>query len=295
MIPFESLLASFQQHYDPLLAAQFPRASQRQVEEAAQYSVVAGGKRLRPFLVRAAARACGVTDDRWIWPALAVEMVHTYSLIHDDLPAMDDDNLRRGKPTCHVAFGEAVAILAGDGLQMKAMDVLLSAPEAELNASQKLAMSLCLSRASGFDGMVGGQALDIAAEGQSVNLQELQNIHALKTGALITAAIEMGCLCQPNMSQTHLEKARHFGALIGLTFQVVDDILDVNGTTETLGKVQGADAQHHKATYPAVMGLEGAKDYAENLYQQSLQALSGWNSETQELEALAHFVLLRNR
>lgn len=295
MIPFESQLALFKQYFDPILSAQFEPSSQRQVEQAALYSVAAGGKRLRPFLVRAAARACGITDDRWIWPALAVEMIHTYSLIHDDLPAMDDDNLRRGKPTCHVVYGEALAILAGDGLQMKAMATLLSAPTSLLNANQKLAMSQCLSQASGFDGMVGGQALDINAEGQSISLTELHTIHALKTGALITAAIEMGCLSQPDISPDHIEKARHFGGLIGLAFQVVDDILDVNGDTDTLGKVQGADAQHHKATYPALLGLEGAKAYAEDLYKQSLAALSGWNSETQELQALAHFVLLRNR
>jgi farnesyl diphosphate synthase len=295
MTAFESRLATFQATFEPLLAAEFPLASDNRVEQAARYSVVAGGKRLRPFLVRAAARACGVQDDRWLSPALAVEMIHTYSLIHDDLPAMDDDDLRRGHLTCHKAFSEALAILAGDGLQMQAIETLLSAPDADLNAHQKLKMTRCLSAASGFKGMVGGQALDIGAEGQSVSLESLRHIHALKTGALITAAIEMGCLCQPTISDAQLAVARQFGGLIGLAFQVVDDILDVNGDTAVLGKAQGADVQHHKATYPALLGLEGAKQYATELYEQAIGLLDGWQSDTRELHDLASFVLMRNR
>ena len=295
MTAFETRLSTFLELFEPLLAAQFPESANNRAAQAARYSVVAGGKRLRPYLVRAAARACGVTDDRWVWPALAVEMIHTYSLIHDDLPAMDDDDLRRGQPTCHRVYSEALAILAGDGLQMQAIETLLSAPDSALSAKQKLAMTHCLSKASGFQGMVGGQALDIDAEGKTISLDALHQMHELKTGALMTAAIELGCLCQPDVTDAHIEKARSFGGFIGLAFQVVDDILDVNGDTATLGKAQGADAQHGKVTYPALLGLEGAKQYATELYELAIERLDGWHSDTDELRALASFVLLRNR
>lgn len=295
MTPFEQRLAQFQSEFDPLLAGEIPATGTRTVEQAARYSLIAGGKRLRPFLVKAAARACGILDDRWVWPAIAVEMVHTYSLIHDDLPAMDDDDLRRGKPTCHKVYSEALAILAGDGLQVQALDKLLAAPERQLNAGQKLKMIGCLTRASGFSGMVGGQALDIAAEGKVVSVQDLEEIHAMKTGALITAAIEMGCLCQPELSDGQLSQARIFGQTLGLAFQVVDDILDVNGDTQTLGKTRGSDIEHDKATFPALLGLEGAKAYASALYQSSLEQLANWQADTRELQDIASFVLLRNR
>lgn len=295
MTAFENRLSTFQTQFEPLLAAQFPESAHNRAAQAARYSVVAGGKRLRPYLVRAAARACGVTDDSWVWPALAVEMIHTYSLIHDDLPAMDDDDLRRGQATCHRVYSEALAILAGDGLQMQAIETLLSAPDDVLSAKQKLAMTQCLSSASGFHGMVGGQALDIDAEGKTISLDALHKMHELKTGALMTAAIEMGCLCQPDITDAHLEKARSFGKHIGLAFQVVDDILDISGDTATLGKAQGADAQHGKATYPALLGLDGAKQYANVLYELAIQRLDDWHSDAEELRALASFVLLRNR
>lgn len=295
MTSFEELLIQFKSEFELHLEKSLSDANQpEELVNAVLYSLMVGGKRIRPFLVRAAAKACGVTDDSWIWPAAAIEMIHTYSLIHDDLPAMDDDVLRRGQATCHIKYGEALAILAGDGLQMKAIECIVSAPEKQLSMKQKLEQISSISKASGFSGMVGGQALDLAAEGKSIGLQALTRVHSLKTGALIASAVEMGCLCQPDISVQSIKNARHFGELIGLAFQVVDDILDIEGNTEILGKSQGADIEHNKSTFPALMGLEPAKTYARQLFDESIAVLDGWQGDTSELKSVAEFVLSRN-
>ncbi|MFE8072753.1 (2E,6E)-farnesyl diphosphate synthase [Marinobacteraceae bacterium S3BR75-40.1] len=273
------------------LFERLPVADER-LHEAMRYSVLGGGKRLRAALVLATAEAFGADDGQAEAPASAVELIHAYSLIHDDLPAMDDDDLRRGQPTCHIAFGEAPAILAGDALQALAFELLTEAPG--VAAPQRLAMVRELSRASGADGMVGGQMLDLAAAGQAFTREHLERIHRKKTGALIEASLILGALSAPVSQETDLTALRRFGRLIGLAFQVQDDILDVEASTEVLGKQQGADAERGKATYPALMGLEAARDYLGTLFDEACQALDALSVPDQHLQELAQFIIGRD-
>jgi geranylgeranyl pyrophosphate synthase len=262
-----------------------------QLRDAICYSVFAGGKRLRPVLAYAAAEACGAhlaIADR---AACAVEFMHAYSLIHDDLPAMDDDDLRRGKPTCHKVYGEDVAILAGDALQALAFQVLSESDHP--NPQQLLQMVQVLSRSSGYLGMVGGQAYDLASEGQERNLKQLQAMHSLKTGALICASVRLGALSVDGVSDQQLNQLDQYAQKIGLAFQIKDDILDVEADTETLGKPQGADVAKKKATYPALLGLEGAKQKMLVCYQQAINALEPFGEEAQHLRLLAQYFIER--
>ncbi|KHO72652.1 geranyl transferase [Salmonella enterica subsp. enterica serovar Infantis] len=248
------------------------------VVEAMQYGALLGGKRLRPFLVYATGQMFGVSTATLDAPAAAVECIHAYSLIHDDLPAMDDDDLRRGLPTCHIKFGEANAILAGDALQTLAF--------AEL------------ANASGIAGMCGGQALDLAAEGQRITLDALERIHRHKTGALIRAAVRLGALSAGDKGRNTLPILDRYAESIGLAFQVQDDILDVVGDTATLGKRQGADQQLGKSTYPALLGLEQARNKARDLIEdarQSLHQLAAQSLDTSALEALANYIIQRDK
>jgi len=288
------IVDQFKQEFELALAQEIKSEGSGSLLNAAHYSLMVGGKRIRPLLVKAAAQAVGVNNTSWLIPAIAIEMIHTYSLIHDDLPAMDDDDLRRGQATCHKQFGEALAILAGDGLQMKAISCIAEADRNLLSDVQKLQQISSLTKASGFSGMVAGQALDLDAEGKVLGLDEITNVHAKKTGALIVSAIEMGCYCQPNVSEEVLDKGRKFGQTIGLAFQVIDDILDIESSTEVLGKSQGADIEHKKSTFPALMGLAEAKVYAQKLYLASLEQLKGWPGDTTALKFIAEFVLSRN-
>ncbi|WP_312227505.1 (2E,6E)-farnesyl diphosphate synthase [Pseudescherichia sp.] len=266
--------------------------------EAMNYGALLGGKRLRPFLVYATGNMFGVSAQTLDAPAAAVECIHAYSLIHDDLPAMDNDDLRRGQPTCHIKYGEASAILAGDALQTLAFSILADAPMPEVADRDRLAMVAELAQASGVAGMCGGQALDLEAEGKQVQLAELERIHRHKTGALIRAAVRMGALSAGERGREVLPILDRYAESIGLAFQVQDDILDVVGDTATLGKRQGADQQLGKSTYPALLGLEQARTKARDLIddaRSALAQLAAYSLDTSTLEALADFIIQRDK
>lgn len=252
--------------------------------EAARYSLFAGGKRLRPALALGACEMLLGDDTPALPAACALEMIHTYSLIHDDLPAMDNDDLRRGRPTSHRVFGEAAAILAGDALLTMAFD---AAAEAGAGIVREIA------QAAGIAGMVGGQLLDMDAEGRPVTLGELRCIHACKTGALIRAAVRCGALCG-GANPEQLAALTLYGEHTGLAFQIADDILDVTGEAEKLGKNTGADAAHTKATYPGLLGLDGARRLAGETVDAALDALSGFDEEAEPFRALARFIISRD-
>jgi len=260
MIPLQQTLRARRQRVEAELARCL-RQHKVPVELSAamRYAVLGGGKRLRPLLAYAAAEAVGGDFSSADIPACAVELIHAYSLIHDDLPAMDDDVLRRGQPTCHVVFGEATAILAGDALQALAFELLAASPRLATGHGLRLRMLGELARASGAAGMVGGQALDMAATGGTLAEAELGHMHALKTGALINASVVLGALATNLATETQLEHLRTFARLTGLAFQILDDILDVESATTISGKQQGKDVALAKVTYPALLGMAGAR------------------------------------
>jgi geranylgeranyl pyrophosphate synthase len=260
--------------------------------EATRYATLGGGKRLRAALVYAAGEAVDANPAALDAPAAAVELIHAYSLVHDDLPAMDDDDLRRGKPTCHRAFDEATAILAGDALQTLAFAALA---EADVIApAQRLAMLRELAHASGVHGMAGGQALDLAAEGRNLTLPELEAVHRGKTGALIVASVRLGALAVLAPDAPLLAALADYGQALGLCFQIQDDILDVEGDTATLGKTAGADQSRGKATYPALLGLDGARERARQEYERALTALAPLGPAAERLAQLAAYSLSRS-
>ncbi len=266
-----------------ILIAGWDTAPARLVE-AARYSLFAGGKRLRPALALGACELVLGEDTPALPAACALEMIHTYSLIHDDLPAMDNDDLRRGRPTSHRVFGEAAAILAGDALLTMAFDAAAAAG-AEIVRE--------IAQAAGIEGMVGGQLLDMDAEGRPASLEELRRIHACKTGALIRASVRCGALCG-GASPAQLAALTLYGEQAGLAFQIADDILDVTGEAEKLGKNTGADAAHTKATYPGLLGLDGARRLASETVGAALEALSGFGAEADPFRALARFIISRD-
>jgi geranylgeranyl pyrophosphate synthase len=236
--------------------------------------------------------AVGANINKADAPAAAVEMIHAYSLVHDDLPAMDDDDLRRGQPTCHIAFDEATAILAGDALQTQAF-AILSDPNSSLSAQQQMAMIQLLSHNSGLLGMAGGQSLDLEAVNKQVDLAYLENMHKHKTGALITASVLMGAHCHESVAPATLQALTDYSHAIGLAFQVQDDILDVTSDTQTLGKTQGADIANNKPTYVSLLGLEGAQQKALQLHQQALDVLQPLGSAANRLQDIAHYIVDR--
>lgn len=270
-----------------------PLNTEKTIKEATHYGVLNGGKRLRPYLVYATGRMMGADKADLDILAAAIECIHSYSLVHDDLPAMDDDDLRRGRPTCHIVYGEAQAILAGDALQTLAFD-LIANHQFAVSASQQVKMIASLSKASGIEGMVGGQALDIEATDKEITVAQLERIHQLKTGALLNCAITLGALSATNCDEHTLAQLNLFGQAIGLAFQVQDDILDVEADTETLGKPQGSDIAANKATYPALLGMAGAKQKAQDLLAQAHQALEAIDYDTSELASLASYIVERN-
>lgn len=290
----DPFLATCAERVDRAFDAWLPAAAEqpRQLHEAMRYSVLGGGKRIRPALCLAATRALGGNDEGALVPACAVELIHAYSLIHDDLPAMDDDDLRRGRPTVHIAFDEATAILAGDALQALAFDWL--AGRGDLPAPVRLAMVQRLAAASGSQGMVGGQAIDLGSVGKAISLMQLEQMHRHKTGALIEASVALGALAaEGTEDHRHQALARYAGAL-GLAFQVQDDLLDVEGDTEVTGKRQGADSARQKPTYPALMGLEQARAYLDELLVSCRDSLSGFGEEADPLRSMAEFVVSRH-
>ncbi|WP_380184702.1 (2E,6E)-farnesyl diphosphate synthase [Kalamiella sp. sgz302252] len=265
---------------------------------AMEYGALLGGKRLRPFLVYATGQMLQAEDAALDAPAAAVECIHAYSLIHDDLPAMDDDSLRRGQPTCHIKFSEDTAILAGDALQTLAFTILADTKMPGVTAEHRIAMISELAQASGVAGMCGGQALDLAAEGQQVGLSELEQIHRYKTGALIRSAVRLGALAAGERGRSALPALDRYAEAIGLAFQVQDDILDVVGDTAIIGKKQGADQQLGKSTYPALMGLDSAREKAWELCQEALGALetlAAQGFDTTSLQLLASYIIERNK
>ena len=270
-------------------------AAPERLHAAMRYAVLAPGKRIRPVLAYATGEALGVDLALLDAPAAAVELIHAYSLIHDDLPAMDDDDLRRGRPTCHREFDEATAILAGDALQALAFGVLLDASTAPLGADTRLEMVRTLADASGSAGMAGGQALDLAAVGHKLTLEELENVHKHKTGALIRASVRLGFLAGGAHDDALGERLERYATCIGLAFQVQDDILDVEGETAVIGKPQGSDAGLDKPTYPDLLGMAGAKETARALCDEALTCLAPLGDAAGTLALIAEYIVKRDR
>jgi geranylgeranyl pyrophosphate synthase len=291
--PLADRLAGYSQQVDAQLERILPPASgpAERLFAAMRYSVLNGGKRLRPALCFAAADAIGNSNTNTAKVAAAVEMIHAYSLIHDDLPAMDNDDLRRGKPTCHIQFDEATAILAGDALQSLAFQQLTELTDMASDSLVEL-MSI-LATYSGCSGMAAGQAIDLAATGQTLDIDQLDTMHRHKTGALIEASVLMGAITAGGASQAQLSALRDFAHAIGLAFQVQDDILDVESSTEQLGKQQGSDAANNKSTYTSLLGLERARNQAASLYQQSIDSLEVFADRAEPLRQLASFIVNR--
>ena len=265
----------------------------QKLHQAMRYSVLDGGKRMRPMLTYCTGKALGIAPEALDGPACAVEFIHVYSLMHDDLPAMDDDDLRRGKATCHVAFDEATAILAGDALQALAFEILAHDPSINATIEGRLKMIIALAKASGSQGMVGGQAIDLQSVGTRLNLPELENMHIHKTGALIRASVNMATLAKADIDSTVATKLDHYAKCIGLSFQVKDDILDEESDTATLGKTQGKDKDNDKPTYPALLGLAGAKKKAQELHEKALDSLSIFGREADLLRDLSLYIIQR--
>jgi len=292
---FETLIAQFQQRVDNALEHWLPPASVNpmRLHQAMRYAVLAPGKRVRPILVYATAAALGVDLEKVDSAACAVEMIHAYSLIHDDLPAMDDDDLRRGRPTCHRQFDEASAILAGDALQALAFYIISHDPKMVADDRARLKMIENLAMFSGSRGMAGGQAIDLAAVGKSLNIAELETMHIHKTGALIRTCIQLSALSASNLDETSFKALDSYAKCIGLSFQVQDDILDVTGDTATLGKTQGSDSARNKPTFPSVIGLNASQEKASDLHQQALQALSIFAEEADILRYISAWFVQR--
>jgi geranylgeranyl diphosphate synthase type II len=293
--PFDlkTYLQSKQQQMNDRLLRSLPPSSSSRIADAMCYSVMAGGKRLRPVLCLAAAEAVGGSTDDAINTAVAIELIHTYSLIHDDLPAMDDDVLRRGKPTCHVAYGEATAILAGDALLTLAFQLLASQEgEADVPADRRLQVIHAVATAAGYEGMIGGQMADIDSEGSRIDLSRLEQLHLMKTGALINAAITIGGILGGGTSEQirHLYK---YAQNIGLAFQIIDDILNIEGDPALLGKAVGTDEEKKKSTYPALLGLVKSRKLAASRVKEALQALDYFDKKADPLRAIAKYVIDR--
>lgn len=295
---FNRFIAECRQRVDSALQNLLPPVSGNgeRLREAMRYSLFNGGKRVRPILVYASGRAVSnsltqAQQDSLDTIACALECIHAYSLVHDDLPAMDDDDLRRGKPTCHIAFDEATAILAGDALQTLAFELLSTAPY--MDDACKVALLQQLTRASGVHGMVLGQAIDLAAVNHQLDLAQLETMHRHKTGALISASVAMGAIAC-GADETQLAALNTYAAAIGLAFQVQDDILDVTTDTATLGKQQGADIARNKPTYVSLLGLEQARTKVQELHQQALLALAGFDERAQLLRALSAYIIERS-
>lgn len=292
MNTLQDFLTHRQQRVEQALSNTLPSSDTppTRLHSAMRYATLNGGKRLRACLVYATGAALGVDIDRLDAPACAVELLHAYSLVHDDLPAMDNDDLRRGKPTCHKAYDEATALLVGDALQTLAFESLAAADTPPL---QRLAMIQTLARAAGSSGMAGGQAIDLAAVGQTLTLAQLEDMHARKTGALIQAAVTLGALAHAHSAPDLLSDLDRYARHLGLAFQITDDILDVEGDTHTLGKPQGSDAQRQKPTYPAIIGLNQAKQLARKEHLAALASLRSLGDNARLLNDIADYVIQR--
>jgi farnesyl diphosphate synthase len=270
-----------------------PDSVEPKLKAAMRHGLLLGGKRVRPFLVFVTGKLLGADEAVLEGPAAAIECIHAYSLIHDDLPAMDNDVLRRGQPTVHKAFGEALGILAGDALQNLGFEILASHPMPEKLLSNKVRMLQELGEASGYRGMCGGQALDLEAEGHKVDLEGLLKVHRHKTGALIRCAVRMGALASESLDGAAMKALTEYSEAIGLAFQIHDDILDVTSSTEILGKTAHSDENLEKSTFPALLGLEGAKDYERKVYEKAVSALAPLKGDTSLLREFAEYIVTR--
>ncbi|MEN9503208.1 MAG: hypothetical protein RI964_2493 [Pseudomonadota bacterium] len=297
MLNVRTRLQAWQDRIESVLTEVLPAATTHpaRLHEAMRYSVLNGGKRMRPLLVYATGEALGVAPAKLDIPAAALELIHVYSLVHDDLPAMDDDDLRRGKPTCHKAFDEATAILVGDGLQALAFQLLASHPQLNVSPAQRLRMIEQLGQAAGSRGMVGGQAIDLAAVGKELTELELEHMHIHKTGALIRASVLLAAYTVDNIEAQQLRQLDHFAKCVGLAFQVQDDILDVESDTHTLGKTRGADAAAGKPTYPSIIGMAAAKAKLRDLHDEAVTALAEFGESADLLREIAEFTVKRIR
>ena len=296
MSSLESRLAGcgqrVEEHLDRWLPA--PETRPRRLHEAMRYATMGGGKRIRPSLIYLTGEAMGVPIDRLDGPACAVELIHAYSLVHDDLPAMDDDDLRRGRPTCHRAFDEATAILAGDALQVLAFRILAADAAMVPNLGNRLHIIRILAEGSGTAGMAGGQAIDLAVQGKSIDIESLQRMHQLKTGELIRASVLMAAWSADQPGEDVIDSMDEYGRSIGLAFQIRDDILDIEGDTGTLGKTAGSDIARGKPTFPSILGLDAAKKQADMLRQQAHAAVEPMGKVAAPLRELADYIVLRN-
>lgn len=293
-VPFENRLDEYRERVESYIDHVIPsvdNAPQR-LHSAMRYSVLTGGKRVRPLLVYATGECLGVDAEKLDPPAAAIELIHGFSLVHDDLPAMDNDDLRRGLPTVHREYSEATAILAGDALMPLAFGALAEA--SAIPDGQKIALVRLLAYASGSLGMTGGQAIDLAAEGRRLPVRELERMHNLKTGALIHASVMSACCLSDTLDDAGREAMERFGRSIGLAFQIRDDILDVEGKTETLGKAAGADQLHDKATWPALFGLEESRQRCDDLLATAHDSLARFGDGARSLRWLADYIVARD-
>jgi farnesyl diphosphate synthase len=291
---FPTWMSDIQQRAERALDRHLPAAgvAPQRLHEAMRYAVLGGGKRVRPLLVHAAGAVAGAAVERLDALSCAVELIHVYSLVHDDLPCMDDDVLRRGKPTCHVEFDEATALLVGDALQSLAFAVIAT-PDLCPDAAVQLDMAYLLAQASGSRGMAGGQAIDLASVGRQMPIEELEFMHIHKTGALIRASVMLGAACGERMDDDIRRRLDQYAKRVGLLFQVVDDLLDSQGNTATLGKTAGKDAANNKPTYVTLLGIDKARALAEELRLEALAVLDGLGAPAERLRQLADYIVDR--
>ncbi|PIR78655.1 MAG: (2E,6E)-farnesyl diphosphate synthase [Candidatus Magasanikbacteria bacterium CG10_big_fil_rev_8_21_14_0_10_36_16] len=293
---FTEMLKTYQKRVEVALQSWLPDENQipTSLHQAMRYATLDGGKRVRPILVYTTGQALGVTLGQLDGPACAVELIHASSLVHDDLPGMDNDMLRRGKPTCHIAFGEPTALLTGDALPSLAFEVLANDKMMKTDPIIRLKMITELARANGSPGIAGGQVLDMEAEGKQITLEQLQTLHSKKTGALILASVRLGALSCTTISDSQKQALDNYAKAIGLAFQVRDDILNVETNSKILGKPNGSDQARGKSTYVSLFGLEESKNKAQELYKKALEELSGLGMELEPLRQLSAFIVERN-
>jgi geranylgeranyl pyrophosphate synthase len=293
---FAQQLTQWQTRMEQALASRLPGADEipTRLHAAMRYSVLGGGKRIRPALVFATGRTLGLAEHQVEAAACAIELVHVYSLVHDDLPAMDDDDLRRGRPTCHKAFDEATAVLVGDALQPLAFQLLARDPQLPSDPAIRLRLIDLLAEASGTFGMAGGQAIDLAAQGTWLDIGQVEDMHARKTGAVIRASVLMAAECVPSLDPERYARLARFAAAIGLAFQIQDDLLDLIGDVSTLGKATGADRQHSKPTHPTIIGIPASQKRVRLLHDEAMSALEPFGASASALRSLADWLLSRH-
>jgi farnesyl diphosphate synthase len=294
--PFGQVFNSWRDRMERALDARLPGSDvvPTRLHEAMRYSVLGGGKRIRSALVFATAMTVGLTEDEVEAAACAIELVHAYSLVHDDLPAMDDDDLRRGRPTCHKAFDEATAILVGDALQPLAFQILARDPALPSSPAVRLRLIDLLAEASGTFGMAGGQAIDLAASGRMLDIGQVEDMHARKTGAIIRASVLMAAECVPELDRQLYASLDRYATAVGLAFQIQDDLLDITSDEATMGKPVRADSERAQPTHPAMIGIAASRERMHRLHMQAVDALAGFKEKAEPLRALARWLLSRS-